>query len=139
MEKLKHNYSDVYYSDLDTPTKELDNLEEFLRNNTNITKLALVKVNPKSKELLINNYRGDKNSLIDYAFIKSELAGVGNYNFILEFKNYLKSEEINRIVKKYLNKKFFDNEWVNELIKEDIASSILTTYCDGIWVELYKK
>ena len=86
LQKLKHNYNDVYYSDLDNQTEELNDLEQFLKKNIDINKIALVNVDPKSEEVLIKPYEGDRSSLIEYVFIRSDLAGVGNYNFILEFK-----------------------------------------------------
>jgi len=144
MRKLRHHYSNVYYSDLDKPVQELENLEKFLKKYVNLNKLALVSVNPLSKDILISNYDGDIKSLIDYVFIRSDLAGAGNYNFIIEYKEILQSERIihtttKHLVKKLFRNRFFDNKWIEELINEDIVCSVMITYCDGIWVELFKK
>ncbi len=139
MKILKHIYAEVYYSDLDKPTEEIEKLENFLIKNTNIKNIFLVKVNPQSEDVFVTKYSGDKDSLVDYIFIKSDLAGVGNYNFIVECKEPLMPIKIVNIVKNHVNNKFFDNDYIEDLINKDIAESVLITDCDGSWVELFKK
>ncbi len=147
MKNTKHIYSDVFYSNINElrRSKELEKLEKFLERNMNLRNIFLVKIDPKSKEISINKYDGNRDSLIPYVFIRTDLAGVGNYNFVIECGNKLLSERFNTIVKKDLNRKFFatknffENKWTEELINEGIVDSILVTYCDGVWVELLKR
>ena len=147
MQRIKHIYSELFYSDLDESgrSQELEKVSVFLSKNVDLKKLFLVKLNPKSKKILVNKYDGKIESLIDYVFIRTELAGVGNYNFIVESdsKNLLTEVEI--IISEHTRKKlfstksFFDNKWAKELIIKGIVNSVLVNYCDGIWIELIKK
>lgn len=144
MKSLRCKYDQVYYADLDNPARELEKLEKFLIMNVDMDKIALVNVDQQSNEIFTTAYDGKKESLIDYAFIRSDLAGVGNYNFIIESKQPLRQSELADILKKHLRSKFFrckffEYKWVEELLNERIADSILITYCDGVWVDLIKK
>ncbi len=139
MKTIKHTYNEVYYSDLDTPIDELENVEAFLKQHIDVKKAALVTVDPASEKIRIDRYNGHKKSLIDYVFIRSDLAGVGNYNFVLEYQDHLDSPAVSSIIQHHLQKKFFDHAWIEELITKGLARSILVTYCDGIWVELFQQ
>ena len=142
-----HIYSELFYSNLDESgrNKELRKLGVFLEQNVNVGNLFLITLNPKSKGILINKYDGNIDSLINYVFIRTELAGVGNYNFIIESSENELSVEFKKIINRHLETKlfssnrFFDNKWAEELVNKSIVDSVLVNYCDGIWVELFRK
>ncbi len=139
MKHYRHAYEDVYYSDLDMPDNELKKLESFLKSHVAIDNIILVSIDEKTKAIDLKKYDGNYNSLIKYAFIRSDLAGVGNYNFIVERKTSFEKEAFLDKIKQISLKDFFENKWIEGLFNEDIIESVLIVYCDGVWVDLYKK
>ena len=137
MRTYRHIYEEVYYSDLDCPHTEIENALKFINSHVNTDDLYLVSIDPHTKKVFINPYN-NKNNIVDYIFVRSDLAGVGNYHCIVEHPNTSFKEEIEKMLLQALEKNFFDYPWVNDAIDKDIVKSVLIVDCDGGWIDLFQ-
>ena len=137
MVKIKYNFSDVYYADLDNPTKEIKLIKNCLFTQDNLYYI-FIKKDDDDKNILEITCHQDIKDIKKYIFIKSDLAGVGIDGFIVETDDSFIINKLNTFFSNMPTKEYYKDNWIDSLLNYDIKR-IYKTDCDGDVLFIYEK